>query len=126
MYGFDTFSITPALTLTYGGRYARYDYLEASRSISPRVALTFSPSRTPPDQHGRVPPGGCARAEEFVPPGDNGIWLPPQRTFSSLSAGRPLEAERSTNHSQSRSSAIWGRVRRSRSARSGSTSPISS
>jgi hypothetical protein len=28
---------------------------------------------------------------------DNGIWLPPQRTFSSLIAGEPLEAER-TNH----------------------------
>jgi hypothetical protein len=36
-------------------------------------------------------------AEEFMPPIDNGIWLPPQRTFSSLTAGDPLEAER-TNH----------------------------
>src|SRR6185295_3764779 len=28
IYAFDTFSISPILTLTYGGRYARYDYLE--------------------------------------------------------------------------------------------------
>ena len=28
---------------------------------------------------------------------DSGIWLPPQRTFSSLVTGRPLEAER-TKH----------------------------
>ena len=30
LYAFDTFSISPILTLTYGGRYARYDYLEAA------------------------------------------------------------------------------------------------
>ena len=28
---------------------------------------------------------------------DSGIWLPPQRTFSSLVAGRTLEAERTTH-----------------------------
>jgi len=33
-------------------------------------------------------------AEEFLPPGDSGIWLPPQRTFSSLEPGRPFTAER--------------------------------
>ncbi len=45
IYGFDTFSISPILTLTYGGRYARYDYLETSSLVSPRVAL--SPSYRP-------------------------------------------------------------------------------
>ncbi|HMF98089.1 MAG TPA: TonB-dependent receptor, partial [Vicinamibacterales bacterium] len=30
---------------------------------------------------------------------DSGVWLPPQRTFSSLVAGRPFEAER-TNHAE--------------------------
>ena len=29
-----------------------------------------------------------------MPPADTGIWLPPQRTFSSLVDGSPLEAER--------------------------------
>src|SRR5207302_1191014 len=28
LYGFDTYSITPMLAVTYGGRYARYDYLD--------------------------------------------------------------------------------------------------
>ncbi len=28
MYGFDTFTVSPALTVFYGSRYARYDYLE--------------------------------------------------------------------------------------------------
>jgi len=97
LYGFDTFSISPVLTLTYGGRYARYDYLDRGSLISPRVALTVAPA-----EHFRLSTMLSSRAvapgaEEFMPRMDNGIWLPPQRTFSSLLTGRPLEAER-TNH----------------------------
>jgi hypothetical protein len=97
IYGFDTFSISPILTLTYGGRYARYDYLEAASLISPRVALTVQPA-----DHFRLSTMVSSRAvapgaEEFMPRIDNGVWLPPTRTFSSLVAGRPLESER-TNH----------------------------
>ena len=87
MYAFDTFSISPILTLTYGGRYARYDYLEGGSLISPRVALTLQPA-----DHFRVSTMLSSRAlapgaEEFMPRMDAGIWLPPQRTFSSLDAG---------------------------------------
>jgi hypothetical protein len=97
LYGFDTFSISPILTLTYGGRYARYDYLESGSLISPRVALTIQPA-----DHFRVSTMLSSRAvapgaEEFMPRMDSGIWLPPQRTFSSLASGRPLQAERA-NH----------------------------
>ena len=97
LYAFDTFSITPILTLTYGGRYSRYDYLEASSLFSPRVALTVEPA-----EHFRVSTMLSSRAvapgaEEFMPRMDTGVWLPPQRTFSSLVSGSPLEAER-TNH----------------------------
>src|SRR5262249_24407388 len=42
--------------------------------------------------HRAVAPG----AEEFLPQMDS-VWLPPQRTFSSLDRGQPLQAER-TNH----------------------------
>lgn len=97
IYAFDTFSISPILTLTYGGRYARYDYLEGGSLISPRVALTVEPAdrfRVSAMMSSRaVAPG----AEEFLPRIDSGILLPPQRTFSSIAAGRPFEAER-TNH----------------------------
>ena len=36
-------------------------------------------------------------AEEFLPPGDTGIWLPPQRTFSAIEPGQPLDAEHATH-----------------------------
>jgi hypothetical protein len=36
-------------------------------------------------------------AEEFVPPADSAIWLPPQRTFSSLVERRGLAAEHTTH-----------------------------
>lgn len=98
IYGFDSFAVTPTLTLTYGGRYARYDYLDGPSLISPRVALTLEPAA-----HFRIT-GTLSRralapgAEEFMPRFDSGVWLPPQRTFSSLT-GRPLEAER-TDHAE--------------------------
>jgi hypothetical protein len=97
IYGFDTFSITPSLTLTYGARYARYDYLEDRSLLSPRVALTLQPA-----EHFRVSTMISRRevapgAEEFMPRLESGIWMPPQRTFSSLLYGRSLTAER-TNH----------------------------
>jgi hypothetical protein len=94
---FDTFAITPGVTFTYGGRYARYDYLADSGLFSPRLALTVSPT-----EHFRVSTLVSRRAvapgaEEFMPRMDTGVWLPPQRTFSSLFASRPLEAEH-TSH----------------------------
>jgi hypothetical protein len=97
MYGFDTFAITPSISLTYGGRYAHYDYLANRGLISPRAAVTLVPAerfRVNALVSSRaVAPG----AEEFLPPGDSGIWLPPQRTFSSLGGHRALHAERTTH-----------------------------
>ena len=97
LYGFDTFTITPAISLTYGGHYARYDYLEGRTLISPRIALTLVPG-----EHFRIHTLASRRAlapgaEEFLPPADSALWLPPQRTFSSLVAGRRLMAERTTH-----------------------------
>jgi hypothetical protein len=99
IYAFDTFAISPLLTLTYGGRYAHYDYLDAGSLVSPRGALTFKPA-----EHVRISTMMSSRAvapgaEEFMPRADADILLPPQRTFSSIVAGRPFEAER-TNHVQ--------------------------
>ena len=50
-------------------------------------------------------------AEEFLPPGDAGIWLPPQRTFSLVPGGQPFQAERVRRTPRSASSAISARPR---------------
>ena len=90
LYGFDTFTLTPAVAVTFGARFSRYDYLAASGLFSPRVELTLSPG-----EHFRLNALASSRAlapgaEEFLPPIEIGVWLPPQRTFSSIVEGRPL------------------------------------
>jgi hypothetical protein len=97
LYGFDTLTLTPVVAIAYGARIERYDYLESSGLVSPRVALTISPT-----QHFRVRARASSRAlapgaEEFLPPIEPGLSLPPQRTFSSLAEGEPLRAERTTH-----------------------------
>jgi hypothetical protein len=92
LHAFDTFALSSTVTLTYGARYARYDYLAGKSLLSPRAAVTFTPA-----DHFRVNALVSLRAlapgaEEFMPPADNGVWLPPQRTFSSVADG-PLVAE---------------------------------
>ena len=83
--------------MTYGARFSRYDYLAESSLFSPRVELTLSPG-----DHFRLNALASSRAlapgaEEFLPPIDTGLWLPPQRTFSSIIEGKPLQPER-TEH----------------------------
>ncbi len=97
VYGFDTFTLAPELAVTYGARVSRYDYLPTSVLLSPRFEVTLSPSEhfrlnTLVSSHALAP-----GAEEFLPPMDTGLWLPPQRTFSSIVEGRPLGPER-TEH----------------------------
>jgi hypothetical protein len=97
VYGFDTFTITPGVAVTVGSRFSRYDYLSNSLLFSPRVELTLTPG-----QNFRLSALASSRAlapgaEEFLPPADTGLWLPPQRTFSSFLEGRQLQPER-TDH----------------------------
>ncbi len=97
VYGFDTFTITPALTVSYGSRYARYDFLEDRNLVSPRVEVTMTPAERMRISAVVSRTAQAPGAQEFLPPGDTGIWLPPQRTFSSIEPGRPLRAEHTTH-----------------------------
>ncbi len=93
VYGYDSFRISPVATLSFGGEYARYDYLTQPTLISPRVELTLSPG-TETRIVGSVSRRAVAPgAEEFLAPSDAGIWLPPQRTFSSIEAKAGFKAE---------------------------------
>jgi carboxypeptidase family protein/TonB-dependent receptor-like protein len=97
VYGFDTYTLTPALSISYGARFSRYDYLDGPGLLSPRFEIALSPAdrfRLSALVSSRaVAPG----AEEFLPPITQGLWLPPQRTFSSLIDGGQLRAQR-TDH----------------------------
>jgi hypothetical protein len=97
VYAFETFTIAPSISVTYGARYAQYDYLDNRNLLSPRIEVTTTPA-----EHLRVSAQLSRRAlapgaEEFLPPSDSGVWLPPQRTFSSIAPDRPFEAEHATH-----------------------------
>lgn len=93
VYAYDSVALTPQATLAFGGEYARYDYLANRTLLSPRVELTLTPA-----PHTRIT-GAVSRralapgAEEFLPPADAGIWLPPQRTFSAIDPSHDFRAE---------------------------------
>lgn len=94
VYAYDRWTIVPAVALQYGAKYARYDYLDEDHLFSPRLAVTMSPSNVlrlrVAASRNEVAPG----ADEFLPPGASGVWLPPERTFSPVSARRGFRAER--------------------------------
>jgi len=88
IYAMDNWTLSPRLGVSYGAKYARYDYLADRGLMSPRATVTIQPSPDDPLKvratvlHREVAPG----AEEFIPP-STGLWLPPERTFSQVSRG---------------------------------------
>ncbi len=92
----NTWEISPVLLVGYGAEFARYGYLQDGKLFSPRADVTLSPIdgsrvRVAVSQQMTAP-----GAEQFLPPLD-GVWLPPERTFTSLSGFDNLQAER-TRH----------------------------
>ncbi|HSK09478.1 MAG TPA: TonB-dependent receptor [Vicinamibacterales bacterium] len=81
VYGVDRWTLSPKVTLTYGGRYAHYDYLPAGL-FSPQVHVGVAPAE------GLLLTGSASRrmlapgAEEFVPPLHTGLWVPPEHSFN--------------------------------------------
>ena len=94
LYAYDDWTLTPRVSVSYGARYARYDYLSDRALFSPRAGVTLTPRAGDSLKiratvaRRETAPG----AEEFVPP-PSGVSLPPERTFSSLSR-RGFVAER--------------------------------
>ena len=82
VYGYDEWTVSPRLVLGYGAGYARYDYLGGSGVWSPRLSITLPAEgfrfKALASRKALVP-----GAEEFAP-SVTGMWLPPERTFSSL------------------------------------------
>ena len=94
LYGADLWSPSPWLSLDYGMRYARFDYLEGFGLVSPRLRVTVKPFdgfriQSAVSQR-MLAPG----AEEFMQPLAVGLWVPPDRTFVDASRDGHLQAER--------------------------------
>jgi hypothetical protein len=93
----DDWTVSPQLSLALGGQYATYGYIEENALFNPRLGFTLTPMSgtrvivVASQEH--VAPG----AEEFLPPSQAGLWLPPERTFAALSPGGGLHPER-TRH----------------------------
>jgi hypothetical protein len=97
MHVFDQWSLPADLTLTTGGRFAHYGYIETGGLFSPSVELRWRRNKSQALRgfisQQMVAPG----ADEFVPSTVAGMWMPPQRTFSPLVSSDPFRAER-TRH----------------------------
>ncbi len=84
VFAYDEWALSPRLTVGYGANFAYYDYLVEPSLLSPRLTASY---KVTPVWRVR---GLAARqlsapgAQEFLPP-TRASWLPPQRTFSSLS-----------------------------------------
>lgn len=94
IYAYDNWTISPRLAVSYGAKYARYDYLAHPALLSPRASVTVTPSENDSFKvraavsRRRAAPG----AAEFIPPA-SGPWLPPERTFSPVSSSRGFVTE---------------------------------
>jgi hypothetical protein len=105
VYGADYWTLSPRAALSYGARFARYDYLGGAGLFSPHVSLRLTPAK------GLRLQGTVARrmlapgAEEFLEPLVSGLWVPPERTF--LGFG-PLVAERTRHYEASVEQDLFG------------------
>jgi hypothetical protein len=95
VYAYDDWAVSSKLTLNYGAKFARYDYLADRNLFSPRASVTLTPTS---DKTFKLRAAVSRRltapgAEEFTP-STMGVWVPPERTFSALSARSALTPER--------------------------------
>ena len=96
VFAYDRWTPARALTLAYGAQYARYGYVDGAL-FSPRARLEIRPldGVTIAVSAGRreQAPG----ADEFLPSGMPGPWLPPELTFSPLH-GEQVVPERTEHY----------------------------
>jgi hypothetical protein len=85
MFAYDEWQISRYVAVSYGARYARYDYMQGGPAqFSPSVSATLSPTKSWRLRASALREVSAPGAEEFIPP-SSAEYLPPQRTFSPLS-----------------------------------------
>ena len=92
LYAFDHWRIGRA-TLTYGGRYDRYDFLPSRGLLSPRADVTLDAGRGLRLRGAVSLTRRAPGAEEFAVPESFSVGLPPARTFSSVSSDGTFQTE---------------------------------
>ena len=94
VFAYDEWQISRYIAVSYGARYARYDYMDSEPQFSPSFSATLTPSKSWRLRASASRDVSAPGAEEFIPP-SSAEYLPPQRTFSPLSkAGmRPQELQ---------------------------------
>ncbi len=94
VYGVDRWTVTPYLTLTYGGSFSSYDYLPGVGYLSPRATVTVSPTRGLRLQstvaRSVVAPG----SDDFMQPMSENLWVPAPKSFVAISGTTPEPVER--------------------------------
>jgi hypothetical protein len=85
VFAFDEWMISPSLTVGFGAHYGHYDYLAGSSLFSPQLTATFVPARGYRVRTVALRQLSAPGAQEFLPP-TRATWVPPQRTFSPLTA----------------------------------------
>ena len=84
VFAFDEWQVSRYIAVSYGAKYARYDYMDGPGLFSPRLAATFSPAESWRLRASASRDVSAPGAQEFLPP-LRAEYLPPQRTFSSIS-----------------------------------------
>lgn len=95
MYASDRWTVSRNVLVTGNARFEHYGYIDRNGLFSPSAEVRWEPAsghafRALVAQHMTAP-----GAEEFVPSPLGGLWMPPERTFSSLRSAAAFRPERS-------------------------------
>ncbi|HEX8030785.1 MAG TPA: TonB-dependent receptor [Vicinamibacterales bacterium] len=84
VFAYDEWQVSRYVAVSYGAKYARYDYMDGPSFFSPRIEASISPTRAWRLRAAASREVSAPGAEEFLPP-MSAEYLPPQRTFSAIS-----------------------------------------
>ncbi|MEO8482069.1 MAG: TonB-dependent receptor [Acidobacteriota bacterium] len=93
VYVADRWTMTRGLEADYGVRLDRYDYLAEPNLVSGTLGLRASVAPRTTLVASVAPHMIAPGADQFVPPATAGVWLPPERSFSSLRSDDLLRPE---------------------------------
>lgn len=94
----DHWTLGSKASVTLGTRFSRYAYVEGPAMWSPSAEFRWTPVRGNTIRAFVSQQMTAPGAEEFVPSPVGGLWLPSQRTFSTLLADTAFRPERTRHY----------------------------